>query len=93
MKAEEIIATDTKNNQKVLPRLEENSPYLLEVKEKYCRKCARKTSHEWVRNHHFHYWRCPECLERHLETIGTFTPTGFFKKTTKNLEVSKWEKA
>ena len=82
MKAEDIIAIDTKTPQKVLnyngPVLQET--FLLEVKEKYCRKCRKKTKHEWVRNHHFHYWRCPVCLEKHLKSIGTFTPAGYFKR-------------
>lgn len=86
MKAEEIIAMDTKNNQKVLSKWEENSPYLLEVRTRYCKKCKKQTSQEWVRNTHFEYWRCAECLEKQLKEKGIFTPQDYFKRGTQYLE-------
>ena len=103
MKAEEIIAIDMKTTQKILNyngpiflSLEKNilanmGNYLLEVRVLYCKKCKKKTSQEWVRDHTFKYWRCSECLAKQLKENGIFYPLNpSFRLAGVHKQVSKF---
>ena len=91
MKAEEIIAMDTKTIREVLnyhgvvfsrmlPKIkDEHGNYLTEVRVRHCPKCQKETKQEWVRNNDFHYWRCSECLEKHLKENGIYSTGGYCK--------------
>jgi len=103
MKAEEIISMDSKTARKVLNyqgpvflNVEKNvmvnmGLYLLEGRERYCKKCKKITSQEWVRNHTFKYWRCSECLEKQLKEEGIFMPpVTNFRLIGIHNKISKW---
>lgn len=50
------------------------NPFLLEVKNQYCKVCKKTTKQEWVRNVDTEYWRCAICLEKQIKEKGIYIP-------------------